>query len=43
MCAIAGIIKIYKSIIKKKEKKDRKIGLLAKPKLNNVEVIISKA
>ena len=34
---------MYKSIIKKKEKKDNKIVLLAKTKLNNVEVIISKA
>ena len=34
---------MYKSIIKKKGKKDNKIVLLAKTKLNNVEVIISKA
>ena len=34
---------MYKSIIKKKRKKHNKIALLAKFKLNNIEVLISKA
>ena len=33
----------YKLIIKKKEIKHDKIVLLAKPKLNSIEVLISKA
>ena len=36
-CAIAGGIKKYKSIIKKKKKKNDKIVLLAKSKLNSIE------
>ena len=36
-------IKKYKSIIKKKIKRDDKIVLLAKSKLNSIEVLISKA
>ena len=36
-------IKKYKSIIKKKKKKHDKILLLAKSKLNSVEVLFSKA
>ena len=41
---IAGIKKYkYKSIIKKKKKKHDKIVLLAKSKLNSIEVLISKA
>ena len=36
-------IKKYKSIIKKKKKKHGKIVLLAKSKLNSIEVLISKA
>ena len=43
ICAITGGIKKYKSIIKKKKKKHDKIVLLAKSKLNSIEVIISKA
>ena len=43
MCAITVGIKKYKSIIKKKKKKYDKIVLLAKTKLNRVEVLISKA
>ena len=39
---IAGIKK-YKLIIKKKKKKHDKIVLLAKSKLNSIEVLISKA
>ena len=39
---MAGIKK-HKSIIKKKRKKHDKIVLLAKSKLNNIEVLISKA
>ena len=38
---MAGIKK-HKSIIKKKRKKHDKIVLLAKSKLNNIEVLISK-
>ena len=41
--AIPAGIKKYKSIIKKKNKKHDKIVLLAKFKLNNIEVLISKA
>ena len=36
-------IKRYKSIIKKKKKKHYKIVRLAKPKLNSIEVSVSKA
>ena len=43
ICAIAAGIKKYKSIIKKKKKKHDKIVLLAKTKLNSIEVLISKA
>ena len=43
ICAIAGGIKKYKSIIKKKKKKLDKIVLLANSKLNNIDVLISKA
>ena len=42
ICAITSGIKKYKSIIKKKEKKHDKIVLLAKSKLNSIEVLISK-
>ena len=42
-CAIAAGIKRYKSIIKKKKKKHDKIALLAKSKLNSIEVLVSKA
>ena len=41
-CAITAIIKKYKSIIKKKKRKHDKIVLLAKSKLNSIEVLISK-
>ena len=43
MYAIAAGIKMYKSIIKKWKKKHDKIVLLAKSKLNNIEVLISRA
>ena len=43
MCATTPGIKKYKSIITKKEKKDDKIALLAKSKLNSIKVLISKA
>ena len=43
LCAITAIIKKYKSIYEKKKKKHDKIVLLAKTKLNNVELLISKA
>ena len=42
ICAITAAIKKYKSIIKKKKKKHNKIVLLAKSKLNSIEVLISK-
>ena len=43
ICAITAGIKKYKSIIKKKKKKHDKIVLLAKSKLNSIEVLIFKA
>ena len=43
ICVITAGIKNYKSIIKTKKKKHGKILLLAKSKLNSVEVLISKA
>ena len=43
ICAIAAEVKKYSSIIKKKKKKHDKIVLLAKPELNGIEVLISKA
>ena len=43
ICAITAGIKKYKLIIKKKKKKIDKIVLLAKSKLNRIEVLISKA
>ena len=43
ICAITAGIKKYKSIIKKKQKKYDKIVLLAKSKLNSINVLISKA
>ena len=42
ICAITAGIKKYKSIIKKKKKKHDKIALLAKTKLNTIEVVISR-
>ena len=43
ICAITAGIKKYQSINKKKKKKHYKIVLLAKPKLNSMEVLISQA
>ena len=43
ICAIIARIKKYKSIIKKKKKEHDKIVVLAKSKLNRIEVLISKA
>ena len=43
ICAIAAGIKKYNSIIKKEKKKHDKIVLLAKTKLNSIDVLISKA
>ena len=43
MCAIAAGIKKCESIIKKKGKKHDKVVLLAKSKLNSIEVLIYKA
>ena len=43
ICAITAGIKKFKSIIKKKKKKHEKIVSLAKPKLNRIEVLISKS
>ena len=40
---IAAVIKKYKSIIKKKKKKQDKIVSLGKSKLNAIEVLISKS
>ena len=42
-CAITARIKNFKSIIKKKKKKQDKIVLLGKDKLSTIEVLISKA
>ena len=42
ICAVTAGIKKYKSIIKKRKKKHNKVKLLAKCKLNNIEVLISK-
>ena len=41
--AITAGIKKYKSVIRKKKKKPGKLVLLAKSKLNNIEVLISIA
>ena len=41
ICAITAGIKKYESIIKKKKEKHDKIVLVAKSKLNNIEVLIS--
>ena len=43
ICAVAGEIKSYKSIIKKKKKNHDKIVLLGKSKLDSIEVLIYKA
>ena len=43
ICATTAAIKKYKSIIKKNKKKHNKIVLLAKTRLNSIEVLISKA
>ena len=43
LCAIAAAIKNYKPIIKKNKKKHDKIVLLAKSKLNSIEVLNSTA
>ena len=43
ICGITAGIRKYNSIIKKKQKKHDKIVLLAKSKLNSIEVLISKA
>ena len=42
-CVITAAIKKRKSIIKKKKRKHDKLVLLAKSKLNSIEVLISKA
>ena len=41
LCAITAGIKTYKSIIKKKKKNHVEIALLAKTKLNSIEVLTS--
>ena len=43
VCAITAGIKKYKRLIKKKKKKPDKIVLLAKSKVNSIQVLISKA
>ena len=42
ICAVTAGIKMFKSIIKKKKKKNDKMVLLAKAKLNSIEVLIFK-
>ena len=42
-CVITAVIKKRKSIINKKKRKHDKIVLLAKSKLNSIEVLICKA
>ena len=42
ICGVSARIKKYKSIIKKKKAEHHKIVLLAKSKLNSIEVLISK-
>ena len=42
MCVIVAGIKKYKSIIKKKKKKQDKIVFLTKSELNSIKVLISK-
>ena len=42
ICVLTAGIKKYKSKIKKKKKKNDKIALLEKTKLNSIEVLISK-
>ena len=42
ICVVTAGMKKYKSIIKKKKNKHDKIILLAKYKLNSIEVLISK-
>ena len=43
ICAAAAGIKMFKSIMEKKKKKHNKIVLLAKNKLNTVEILFFKA
>ena len=43
ICAITAVIEKYKSKVKKKKKQHDKIVLLAKSKLNNMKLVISKA
>ena len=43
VCAITAGIKKYKSIIQKKKTRLDKIVLSPKPKLNRIEILISKA
>ena len=43
ICVLTATIKQYKSIIREKKEKYDKIVLLAKTKLNNIEVLVSKA
>ena len=42
ICTIIGGIKMYKLIIKKKTEKHDKIVLIGKPKLDPIEILISK-
>ena len=42
VCATTARIKMFKLIIKKKKKKQNKIALLAKIKLNTIEISFSK-
>ena len=42
ICAISAVIKKYKSIIKRKKKKQDKTTFLSTSKMNRIEVVISK-
>ena len=43
ICTITAVIKKYKALIKKKKKRHNEIAFLAKPRLNTVDILISKA
>ena len=42
ICTITAVIKKYKTLIKKKKKRHNEIAFLAKPRLNTVDILISK-
>ena len=43
ICTVTAVIKKYKTLIKKKTKRHNEIAFLAKPMLNTVDILISKA